>query len=101
MVGVVVLTFLICWFPFALMFAGSPFSISLATFFAENRLEETITWLGMNTFTFIYNHNLITHLSSLHQLLHEPGDLCRHEHRDKERDGDLCQKDSVPGVKYS
>ena len=46
MVGVVVLSFLICWFPFALMYAGSPLSKIIETFFAQPGLEEGVIWLG-------------------------------------------------------
>ena len=54
MVGVVVLSFLICWFPFALMFAGSPFFPILATFFEKQHgSEESVTWLGK--FATLYN----------------------------------------------
>ena len=47
MVGVIVSAFLICWFPFAIMFAGTPFSPSIGEFFVNNNLEETVTWLGI------------------------------------------------------
>ena len=57
MVGVVVLTFLICWFPFALMFAGSPFSDTLATFFNRYKIEASVTWLGKEGHITIYNPN--------------------------------------------
>ena len=46
MVGVVVISFLICWFPFALMYAGSPLSKIIETFFAQPGLEEGVIWLG-------------------------------------------------------
>ena len=46
MVGVVVLSFLICWFPFALMYAVSPLSKIIESFFAQPGLEEGVIWLG-------------------------------------------------------
>ena len=46
MVGTVVLTFLFCWFPFALMFALSPFSPDIGHFFTDNNLVDFVTWLG-------------------------------------------------------
>ena len=47
MVGVIVSAFLICWFPFAIMFAGTPFSPNIGAFFVNNNLEDTVTWLGI------------------------------------------------------
>ena len=46
MVGVVVFSFLFCWFPFAIMFAGTPFSSKVGNFFVEYKLEDIVTWLG-------------------------------------------------------
>ena len=51
MVGFIVLTFLFCWFPFAIMFALSPFSPGIRHFFRDNKLEDLVTWLG--------NHSVI------------------------------------------
>ena len=47
MVGVIVSAFLFCWFPFAIMFAGTPFSPNIGAFFVNNNLEDTVTWLGI------------------------------------------------------
>ena len=46
MVGVIVSAFLLCWLPFAVMFAGSPFSSHIGHFFESNELADTVTWLG-------------------------------------------------------
>ena len=46
MVGTIVFTFLFCWFPYALMFALSPFSPDIEHFFTENHLVDFVTWLG-------------------------------------------------------
>lgn len=46
MVGTIVFTFLLCWFPFALMFALSPFSQDIEDFFTKNNLVDFVTWLG-------------------------------------------------------
>ena len=46
MVGTIVLTFLVSWFPFALMFALSPFSQDIGNFFSDNKLVDFVTWLG-------------------------------------------------------
>ena len=46
MVGTIVLTFLLCWFPFALKFALSPFSRVIEDFFSDNKLVDFVTWLG-------------------------------------------------------
>ena len=46
MVGTIVLTFLFCWFPYALMFALSPFSPDIEHFFTDNHLVDLVTWLG-------------------------------------------------------
>ena len=51
MVGAIVSAFLICWFPFAIMFAGAPFSPSIGAFFVNNNLEDTVTWLGIKIST--------------------------------------------------
>ena len=66
MVGAVVLSFLICWFPFALMFAGSPFCSSLATFFADHGLEEPVTWLGKAGHILVtgYDHTCVAYTNS-------------------------------------
>ena len=80
MVGVVVITFIICWFPFALMFTVSPVSNSVAQFFEENELEEWATWLSRK--------NLLSSLFiklfyfSVCQLMHEPHNICSHEYGD-------------------
>ena len=47
MVVVIVSAFLFCWFPFAIMFAGTPFSPNIGAFFVNNNLEDTVTWLGI------------------------------------------------------
>ena len=44
--GVVVASFLICWFPFALMFAGTPFNARIGKFFEDNHLQDIATWIG-------------------------------------------------------
>ena len=46
MVGVIVSAFLLCWLPFAVMFAGSPFSSHIGHFFESHELADTVTWLG-------------------------------------------------------
>ena len=46
MVGVIVSAFLLCWLPFAVMFAGSPFSSHIGHFFTSHELADTVTWLG-------------------------------------------------------
>ena len=42
MVGVIVSAFLLCWLPFAVMFAGSPFSSHIGHFFESNELADTV-----------------------------------------------------------
>ena len=66
MVGVVVLSFLICWFPFALMFAGSPFCSSLASFFDDYGMEEPVTWLGKAGYILVtgYNYTCVAYTNS-------------------------------------
>ena len=40
-------TFLICWFPFGLMFAGSPFSWTVEKIFDDHEeLIDLVTWIG-------------------------------------------------------
>ena len=46
LVGVVVGSFLVCWFPFAIMFAGTPFNASIGKFFEDNHLQDIATWIG-------------------------------------------------------
>ena len=47
MMGTIVATFLLCWFPFGLMFAGSPFSKTLEKMFEDNQeIIDLITWIG-------------------------------------------------------
>ena len=47
MMGVVVATFLLCWFPFGLMFAGSPFSRTVEQMFDKHQgLIDLVTWIG-------------------------------------------------------
>jgi hypothetical protein len=47
MVGVIVIAFIVCWFPFALLFTVSHVHSSVDEFFEENVLEEWATWLSM------------------------------------------------------
>jgi hypothetical protein len=47
MMGLVVATFLLCWFPFGLMFAGSPFSRTVEQMFDKHQgLIDLVTWIG-------------------------------------------------------
>jgi len=47
MMAVIVGTFALCWFPFAVMFILFPFSESVATYLSENSwIIEFITWIG-------------------------------------------------------
>ena len=59
MVGVIVSAFLLCWLPFAVMFAGSPFSSHIGHFFESNELADTVTWLG-NTAPILRHHDIAT-----------------------------------------
>ena len=60
MVGTVVLTFLFCWFPFALMFALSPFSPKVGHFFTDNNLVDSVTWLGRYHHHTYHSYSLLT-----------------------------------------
>ena len=62
MVGTIVLTFLVCWFPFALMFALSPFSQHIEDFFTDNNLVDFVTWLGKSQTD---HHTALTDLNTL------------------------------------
>ena len=60
MVGMIVSAFLLCWLPFAVMFAGSPFSSHIGHFFESNELADTVTWLGNTNTNITSSHHDIT-----------------------------------------
>ena len=47
MMAVIVGTFALCWFPFAVMFILLPYSETVANYLGENTyIIEIITWIG-------------------------------------------------------
>ena len=47
MMAVIVGTFALCWFPFAVMFILLPYSDAVANYLGENTyIIEIITWIG-------------------------------------------------------
>ena len=54
MMMVVIGGFVVCWFPFALMFVLFPTNESAATFFVSHpKIVELITWLGKKNKVFV------------------------------------------------